>query len=271
MSPTPVTYRCRRSPRYSWEATDEEVAARYGVPSSDRPVRPQHLAAPPELAARPAGGAFERRCPSTRRPTTAGSSRRPPRATASRPTSCSSGAGADEILDLVGKAFLPPGGAAVVPAPTYAMYRVVTEQRGAGRRRARGRRRAAGRSTSRRRGAPRPDARSSGCAARTTRPASPSRRRDRALLDGLAADAARPAGAPIVVLDEAYAEFVGTSLLGSAPASEPRRRPHREQGLRARRAAGRVRRRPARDDRPDRSVPSTGSVSSVSVSIVDAA
>jgi histidinol-phosphate aminotransferase len=41
------------------------------------------------------------------------------------------GAGADEILDLIGKAFLPPGGAAVIPAPTYAMYRVVTEQRGA--------------------------------------------------------------------------------------------------------------------------------------------
>ncbi len=41
------------------------------------------------------------------------------------------GAGADEILDIVAKAFIPPGGRAIVPIPTYAMYRVVTEQRGA--------------------------------------------------------------------------------------------------------------------------------------------
>jgi histidinol-phosphate aminotransferase len=41
------------------------------------------------------------------------------------------GAGADEILDLISKAFLPPGGSAVIPTPSYAMYRVDTEQRGA--------------------------------------------------------------------------------------------------------------------------------------------
>src|SRR6185295_20290877 len=41
------------------------------------------------------------------------------------------GAGADEILDLVSKAFLPAGGRAVIPTPSYAMYRVITEQRGA--------------------------------------------------------------------------------------------------------------------------------------------
>jgi len=40
------------------------------------------------------------------------------------------GAGADEILDIIGKTFLREGAAAVVPVPTYAMYRVVTEQRG---------------------------------------------------------------------------------------------------------------------------------------------
>ena len=33
MSPTPVTYTSPTAPAtYSWEATDEEVAARYGVP-----------------------------------------------------------------------------------------------------------------------------------------------------------------------------------------------------------------------------------------------
>ena len=41
------------------------------------------------------------------------------------------GAGADEVLDLVGKAFLPAGGAALVPTPTYGMYGVLTTQRGA--------------------------------------------------------------------------------------------------------------------------------------------
>ena len=41
------------------------------------------------------------------------------------------GAGADEILDLIAKAFIPPGGRAIVPVPTYAMYRVCTEHRGA--------------------------------------------------------------------------------------------------------------------------------------------
>src|SRR5205814_5753353 len=41
------------------------------------------------------------------------------------------GAGADEILDLIGKAFIPPGGRALVPTPSYAMFTVVTAQRGA--------------------------------------------------------------------------------------------------------------------------------------------
>ncbi|MFL5757593.1 MAG: pyridoxal phosphate-dependent aminotransferase, partial [Chloroflexota bacterium] len=41
------------------------------------------------------------------------------------------GAGADEILDLCAKALLAPGDAAVIPVPTYAMFRVATEQRAA--------------------------------------------------------------------------------------------------------------------------------------------
>ncbi len=41
------------------------------------------------------------------------------------------GAGADEVLDLVGKAFLAAGSAALVPIPTYAMYGVLTTQRSA--------------------------------------------------------------------------------------------------------------------------------------------
>jgi histidinol-phosphate aminotransferase len=41
------------------------------------------------------------------------------------------GAGADEVLDLVAKAFLPAGAAALVPIPTYSMYGVLTSQRAA--------------------------------------------------------------------------------------------------------------------------------------------
>jgi histidinol-phosphate aminotransferase len=41
------------------------------------------------------------------------------------------GAGADEILDVIVKTFLAEGSRAVIPVPTYAMFRVLTEQRGA--------------------------------------------------------------------------------------------------------------------------------------------
>ena len=80
----------------------------------------------------------------------------------------------------------------------------------------------------------------------------------------------RVATPAIVVLDEAYAEFVDRSLLGPArPLPEPHRRPHREQGLRAGRAAGRVRHRPAATSSPDSNpYRPPGSVSTVSVTIV---
>ncbi|HUG48676.1 MAG TPA: aminotransferase class I/II-fold pyridoxal phosphate-dependent enzyme, partial [Candidatus Limnocylindria bacterium] len=41
------------------------------------------------------------------------------------------GAGADEVLDMIAKAFLPAASAALVPVPTYAMYGVLTSQRAA--------------------------------------------------------------------------------------------------------------------------------------------
>jgi histidinol-phosphate aminotransferase len=39
------------------------------------------------------------------------------------------GAGADEVLDIVAKTFIPAGGRAIVPIPTYSMYGVLTTQR----------------------------------------------------------------------------------------------------------------------------------------------
>ena len=126
------------------------------------------------------------------------------------------GAGADEILDLVAKAFLPPGAAAVIPAPTYAMYRVLTEQRPAVPI-----------------AVPRLDADGGLRAGRPGDPEGRARRRDRVALlsqqpdrtartrrsrrtprrPGLRRGCTAAGDAALVVLDEAYAEFTGTSLL----------------------------------------------------------
>jgi histidinol-phosphate aminotransferase len=220
MSPTPVTFGLPAQPAsYSWEATDEEVAARYGIPIGeilrfDLNTSP----APPEVAGRILrAGTFE--SPLSEYPP---SDYRRLVETAARVYGVATdellvGAGADEILDLVGKAFLPPGGRAVIPTPSYAMYRVVTEQRGAEAVLVPRLGLAAGYALD-------PDAtRAAAATADVLWLCSPNNptglpEPDGAiagLLDGIAADAAAAGrAAPIVVLDEAYAEFVGTSLLG---------------------------------------------------------
>jgi histidinol-phosphate aminotransferase len=219
MSPTPVTTNLPTQPAsYSWEATDEEVSARFGVPLErilrfDLNTSP----APPGLVAEIlAAGTFE--APLSEYPP---SDYRRLVETAARVYGVGTGellvgAGADEILDLVAKAFLPAGGRAVVPVPSYAMYRVVTEQRGAtavqvarlgadeGYRLDVEATRASAAdaevvwlcSPNNPTGLPEPD----GAIAE--------------LLEGIAADA-RAAGRPpaTVILDEAYAEFVGRTLL----------------------------------------------------------
>jgi histidinol-phosphate aminotransferase len=220
MSPTPVTFTSPTAPAsYSWEATDEEVSARYGVPI-ERVVRfdLNTSPAPPELAARIlAAGRFEtplsEYAPSDYRRLVAAAAARYGVGT----DEIIVGAGADEILDIVGKVFLPPGASAIVPTPSYAMYRVITEQRGA-------------QVTA----VPRlgaadgyaidlPAVRAAAGDAALVWLCSPNNptalpEPDGAietLLDGLAEDAAAAGrDAPIVVLDEAYAEFVDRSLVG---------------------------------------------------------
>jgi histidinol-phosphate aminotransferase len=134
MSPTPVTFTSPDQPAsYSWEATNEEVAARYGVPVEsvlrfDLNTAP----APPALADRVvAAGRFD--LPMSEYPPA--DYRRLIAAAADRygvgTDELVVGAGADEILDIIGKVFLAEGSSAVVPVPTYAMFRVITEQRGA--------------------------------------------------------------------------------------------------------------------------------------------
>ncbi len=222
MSPTPVTFTSPNAPSsYSWEATDEEVAARYGLdPATIVRFDLNTSPTPPALAARLlAAGRFE--APLSEYPPT--DYRRLVEAAAARygvtPAEILVGAGADEILDIAAKVFIPAGGRAVVPTPTYAMYRVLTEQRGATV------------VTVPRLGA------ADGWALDPAATRAAVVEHDAALLwlcspnnptalpepdgaiasllEGLIEDAAtggRPA--PVVVLDEAYAEFVGSSLLG---------------------------------------------------------
>ncbi|MEO8228975.1 MAG: histidinol-phosphate transaminase [Chloroflexota bacterium] len=219
MSPTPVSMSDPTAPAgYTWEATSEQVSARYGVPL-DRIVRFDLNTSPepPELAARIlAGGRFETSLseypPSDYRQLTAAAAER----YGVPAEEILVGAGADEILDIAAKTFLPPGGTAVIPTPSYAMYRVLTEQRPA-----------------RVRAVPRLGS-ADGYAidlelTRTTArradliwlcsPNNPTARAEpegaiARLLAELAADAERDGrSAPVVVLDEAYAEYTGTSLL----------------------------------------------------------
>ena len=218
MSPTPVTFASPTAPAgYSWEATTEEVAARYGLGPEDVIRFDLNTSpAPPELASRLlAAGRFE--TPLSEYPPS--DYRRLTEAAAARYGVSADellvGAGADEILDLAAKAFLPPGSVAVVPVPTYAMYRILTEQREA-------RVIAVPRLPAEQGWAL--DVRAVREAARTAAlvwlcsPNNPTALPEpdgtvAALLEGIAVDAAREGRpTPVVVLDEAYAEFVGRSL-----------------------------------------------------------
>ena len=222
MSPTPVTFSSPVLPTaYSWEATNEQVAARYGVPIEsivrfDLNTSPT----PPALVQRLlAAGRFD--APLSEYPPS--DYRRLTEAAAARYGVTTEellvGAGADEVLDLVAKAYLAPGQAAILPAPTYAMYRVLSEQRGAT-------------VVTVPRRPPENgwaldvDAVSAAAAAHDaalvwlcspnnpTALAEPDGTIER-LLGTLAGDAASVGReAPLVVLDEAYAEFVGRSLAG---------------------------------------------------------
>jgi len=215
MSPTPVTFTSPVLPTsYAWEATNEQVAERYGVPIEsivrfDLNTSPT----PPALVDRLlAAGRFD--APLSEYPPS--DYRRLTEAAAARYGVSTDeilvGAGADEILDLVAKAFLAEGARAVLPAPTYAMYRVLTEQRGA--EVVAVPRRPATEGWALDVDAVRDAARGSAVVWLCS-PNNPTALAEppgviEALLEGLAANAAEP---PIVVLDEAYAEFVGTTLL----------------------------------------------------------
>jgi len=222
MSPTPVTTSSPIAPAsYSWEATDEQVAARYGIPIEEIVRFDLNTApTPPALVARLlAAGRFE--TPLSEYPPS--DYRRLIEAAAARYGVATGeivvGAGADEILDIIGKVFLPAGGAAVIPVPSYAMYRVITEQRAA-RAIAVPRRPASDGYALDVRAVRAAVAEAAAQVVWLCSPNNPTGLPEPAgavadLLAGLTADAAAAhREPPVVVLDEAYAEFVGRTLVG---------------------------------------------------------
>jgi len=220
MSPSPFAVSSPTDPAsYSWEATDEGVAERFGIPVSqvlrfDLNTSP----APPELAERLlAAGRFE--TPISEYPP--GDYRRLVEAAAAAygvgPDEVVPGAGADEVLDMCTKAFLPAGEAAVISTPTYPMYRIHAEQRGA--RVVAVPRLGASDGWAMDVPAVREAARSAAIVWACD-PNNPTGRLEpegalETLVAGIVADAEREGRvAPAVVVDEAYGEFTGRSVIG---------------------------------------------------------
>jgi histidinol-phosphate aminotransferase len=219
MSPSPFSVSSQTDPAsYSWEATNEGVAERFGIPVSqvlrfDLNTSP---APPPMLAGLLADGVFE--TPLSEYPP--GDYRRLVEAAAAAygvtTDEIVPGAGADEILDMCTKAFLPAGQSIAVAVPTYPMYRIHAEQRGGhviavprlGRDRGWAMDLPAMREAARR-----------ATLVWICNPNNPTGLLEpegaiEELLDGIATDAARDGtGVPAVVVDEAYGEFTGTSVI----------------------------------------------------------
>ncbi len=117
---------------YTWEPSNPVLAARYGLQPEDI-LRFDLNTSPlpsPDLAAALAGP-FDpplNEYPDSMYPAVADAAAA---YVGVDPSQILVGAGADEVLDITAKTFLPAGGRAVVPIPTYSMYGVLTTQRGA--------------------------------------------------------------------------------------------------------------------------------------------
>ncbi|TAM59091.1 MAG: histidinol-phosphate aminotransferase family protein [Chloroflexota bacterium] len=117
---------------YTWEPSNAAIAARYGLDPADI-LRFDTNTSPqaPSFAAGILGGSFDP--PLNEYPDSAygGLAAAAAAYLAAPSEEIIVGAGADELLDLAAKAFLTSGGAALLPVPTYGMYGVLTSQRGA--------------------------------------------------------------------------------------------------------------------------------------------
>ncbi len=117
---------------YTWEPSNAAIAARYGLRPQDilrfdtntSPVAPDWL---PEALRGPFDPSLNEYPNSSYAELTAAAAAY----AGVEPQELIVGAGADELLDLVAKAYLPAGAGALIPIPTYPMYGVLTSQRAA--------------------------------------------------------------------------------------------------------------------------------------------
>ena len=118
---------------YTWEPSNAAIAARYGL-RPDEILRFDTNTSPIAAglaAGRPCASPFDP--PLNEYPDSSYAELTAAAAayTGVEPHELIVGAGADEVLDLVAKAYLPAGAGALVPMPTYPMYGVLTSQRAA--------------------------------------------------------------------------------------------------------------------------------------------
>lgn len=199
---------------YTWEPPDRVIAARYGVPVGDI-LRFDLNTSPtaPDLLAEVLAGPFEPPLNEYPDSTYAGLAEAAAAYVGASPSEILVGAGADEVLDIIAKTYLAPGAVAVVPTPTYAMFRVLSLQRGA-------------EVVSVPRLGPEAGFALDVPAMRAAlepaavvwlcNPNNPTAQREEpgTLEALLAAGAARPDGGPAIVVDEAYIELAPGSLVG---------------------------------------------------------
>jgi histidinol-phosphate aminotransferase len=117
---------------YTWEPSNDAIAARYGLRAEDvlrfdTNTSPSPPAWVPDALCGPFDPTINEYPDSSYAELTAAAAAY----TGVEAHELIVGAGADEVIDLVAKAFLPAGSAALVPIPTYAMYGVLTSQRAA--------------------------------------------------------------------------------------------------------------------------------------------
>jgi histidinol-phosphate aminotransferase len=117
---------------YTWEPPDRVIAAKYGLDPAtilrfDLNTSPRRPAFVEEVLA----GPFDPPLNEYPDSTYAAFAEAAADYVGARPQEILVGAGADEVLDVIAKTFLPQGATALLPIPTYAMYGVLTSQRGA--------------------------------------------------------------------------------------------------------------------------------------------
>ncbi len=115
---------------YTWEPSNQAIAARYGV-APESVVRFDTNTSPsePGWLAEVLPGPFDptlNEYPDSEYASLASAAAA---YVGADPSEILVGAGADEVLDIIAKTFLPPEGTAIVPIPTYGMYGVLTSQR----------------------------------------------------------------------------------------------------------------------------------------------